>query len=153
MNQDHMTNLIKPIAIDTSQNFQLSLTVEVNFPRNMIIITWEKGKCVKIDNKMRDVKYKSHNSKRRERITWSTRVKVIINTNKWFLWTPLKTLISSGFRALNSLNIYKTRSCISKNYLVSKVSQQIYISIKYKICGQTWWFSINIETCCNLTFH
>lgn len=31
--------LINPIAIETSHNFQLSLTVVVNFPRNIIIMT------------------------------------------------------------------------------------------------------------------
>lgn len=34
------TNLIKPMARETSHNFQLRRTVEVNFPRKKIMITW-----------------------------------------------------------------------------------------------------------------
>lgn len=33
------SDLIKPMIIETSHNFQLSLTVVVNFPRNIIIMT------------------------------------------------------------------------------------------------------------------
>lgn len=33
--------LTKPIPIETSQSFQLSLTVEVNLPRNSMIKTYQ----------------------------------------------------------------------------------------------------------------
>lgn len=43
----------------------------------------------------------------REGLTWRTKVTPTIPIKRRFFVTPLKTLISSGFRALNSLNIWK----------------------------------------------
>lgn len=42
--KDEGTNLTRPIAIETSHNFQLRRTVEANFPRKKIITNWTANK-------------------------------------------------------------------------------------------------------------
>jgi len=39
--ENHFTYLMKPITIEISHCFQLSLTVEVNFPTNSTMITYK----------------------------------------------------------------------------------------------------------------
>ena len=39
--ENHFTYLIKPIITESSHCFQLSLTVEVNFPTNSTMITYK----------------------------------------------------------------------------------------------------------------
>lgn len=50
-----------------------------------------------------------HRDRGRLMFTWKTRVNPTIPMKRWFFVTPLNMLISSGFRALNSLN-----NCSSK---------------------------------------
>lgn len=105
------SDLIKPMIIETSHNFQLSLTVVVNFPRNIIIMTWMIKKRTRYKSMeimpffYRALQQSPENKAGSCKFTWRTRVIPTIPMNKRFLVTPLNTFISSGLRALNSLNI------------------------------------------------
>jgi hypothetical protein len=46
--ENHFTYPIKPIIIEISHCFQLSLTVEVNFPTNSTMITYKNTREKKI---------------------------------------------------------------------------------------------------------
>ena len=53
-----------------------------------------------------------------EQLTWSKSVIPIIPMKRWLLVTPLKTFISSGFRALNSLNNCRKTYALDSNLQV-----------------------------------
>ena len=118
-------NLINPMTEEMSHCFQLSLTVEVNTPRNSMMITWKI-----VASSWRVQKYFTSNSKREEHptklITWSVIVNPIVPMNRLFFVTPPDMLNSSGFRTLNSLKIYNYESIFALLSLRGKKPESSY---------------------------
>lgn len=115
----------------------LSLTVVKKLPRNIIIRICGQW-WIMCEKKRNEILYDFNSW---FLVTWRINVIPTIPTNRWFLVTPLNTLTSSGFLALNSLNIWTRKETEWSDYLNITLLARLPRRIILVFCKLNVWLT------------